>query len=60
MLITATITFFILMLSLVAAVAYRMWDREGLLSAVGRGRATEPAASRANLPEGWPPIRLTG
>ena len=42
MLITATITFFILMLSLVAAVAYRMWDREGLLAQSGEAAQPNP------------------
>ena len=50
MLITATITFFILMLSLVAAVAYRMWDREGLLTP--SGEAAEPNPPPAGEPPG--------
>ncbi len=45
MLITATITFFILMLSLVAAVAYRMWDREGLLTPSGEAAQSNPPSA---------------
>ena len=42
MLITATITFFTLMLSIVAAVAYRMWDREGLPAPSGETAEPNP------------------
>ena len=42
MLITATITFFILMLSIVSAIAYRMWDREGLPSPSGATAEPNP------------------
>ena len=42
MLITATITFFILMLSVVAGIAYRMWDREGLPASGAAVEASPP------------------
>ena len=42
MLITATITFFTLMLSIVAAVAYRMWEREGLPAPSGETAEPNP------------------
>ena len=48
MLITATITFFILMLSIVTAIAYRMWDREGLPAP--SGETAEPSPPPAGEP----------
>ena len=48
MLITATITFFILLLSIVAAIAYRMWDREGLPAP--SGETAEPIPPPAGEP----------
>ena len=45
MLITATITFFILMLSIVAAIAYRMWDREGLPAPSGETAEPNPPSA---------------
>ena len=48
MLITATITFFILMLSIVTAIAYRMWDREGLPAP--SGETAEPSPRPAGAP----------
>ena len=45
MLITATITFFILMLSIVAAVAYRIWDREGLPAPSGETAEPNPPSA---------------
>ena len=48
MLITATITFFILLLSIVAAIAYRMWDREGLPAP--SGETAEPSPPPAGEP----------
>ena len=50
MLITATITFFILMLSVVAAITYRMWDREGLPAPSGETAEPSPPPAGRTLP----------